>query len=416
MARYIDLIFSDFAPDRGGAPWPENPGYLLESVNVRFTPNGYRSTYLDQFAAGSPAAVTNTPIAAAGFANTTNPRHYAGTAGKIYESSDAGATWFDNAGAAYTATDWDFGLFGTTVVAVNATDVPQAKDLSDAVANNFAALGGSPPTGTRIARVRDSLVIGNLPASYPWGLQWSSAGNPADWPTPGSATALARQAGSYQLQSSYGFVTDIVGGEKFGVVFQERAITRMTYVGGDIQFNFDVFERGFGTGYGHSAIVVGGFTYFISNCGIFKTDGYTVVPISIGRVEEAIISNLLGYPTRAVTIGNGVAYDARVRTIYWPFVAFTDALVSHDYLLGYDVVLGQFGIVKLAGTLLDGCYYSTHNAASIELGQQVPVRHRRRQETSAVRRHHGYPDADANRLRRTLAQRHADLWHRSHRG
>jgi hypothetical protein len=217
MAQYLDLLFSDYVPDRGGAPWAENPGYLVDAVNVRFTPNGYRSTYLDAAATTSTTAVGATPIAARAFADVTNPRHYVGTATKIYESSDSGVTWNDNAGAAYTAADWDFAMFNTTVVAVDGVDVPQAKDLDAAVGNNFAALGGTPPTAALVARIRDSLVLSDLLV-----LQWSSIGDPTDWPTPGSATALARQAGSYTPSKEFGIVTRIVGGEKFGLIFQDR--------------------------------------------------------------------------------------------------------------------------------------------------------------------------------------------------
>jgi hypothetical protein len=48
-------------PDRGGAPWAENPGYLIDAQNVRFTPNGYRSTYLDDVAVVGTTAIGATP-------------------------------------------------------------------------------------------------------------------------------------------------------------------------------------------------------------------------------------------------------------------------------------------------------------------------------------------------------------------
>jgi hypothetical protein len=367
MPRSIDLIFSDFVPDRGGAPWPENPGYLVDAINVRFTPNGYRNVRLDTASTTSTTAIGAAPIAAKAFADVTSPRHYAGTATKIYESSDSGVTWNENsAGGAYSsATDWDFEIFNTTVIAVNGVDAPQAKDIDAAVANNFAALGGSPPTASLVARVRDSLMLATIVT-----LQWSSIGDPTDWPTPGSATALARQAGSFTPSRAFGVITRITGGEKFGLLFQERAITRMTYVGGDIQFAFDVFARGVGTGYAHSTIVIGGYTYFKNSTGIWRTDGYSVESLSIGKIDDAFINRILSHPKEpTASFLNGVAYDARDQTIYWPFTCTGD---SAQYLLGYSIPLQQFKVMQLAGSLVSGTLYSINDEVTTNRATVLP--------------------------------------------
>jgi hypothetical protein len=371
MAKAIDVLFSDFAPDRGGAPWPENPGYLVDAINVRFTPNGYRSNYLDAYVAASPVAVPATVLSAAAFANTTTPRYFAGTATKIYESDDGGnSAWNDNAGAAYSALDWEFALFGTTVIAVNSVDAPQSKALGAAVGTNFANLGGTPPVASRVARVRDSLVLGKL-SSDSYGIQWSSISDPTDWPTPGGATALARQAGSVSLQSEFGVVMQIIGGEKFGLIFQERAITRMTYVGGDLVFTFDVYERLNGTGYVRSAIRIGSMIYFINSTGVFRTDGYTVESLSLGKLDDAMIAKILSYPKQPITFSPGVAYDPRAKTVFWSLEAFVDGTAT-DFLLGYNIALQQFKLTQLTTDLLGGTLYSVTNPSSTEIAVQLP--------------------------------------------
>ncbi len=365
MPQSVDLIFSDFAPDRGGAPWPENPGYLVDAQNVRFTPNGYRSNYIDDVATTGTTAIGAAPLSAMAFSDVTNPRHYVGTATKIFESNDSGVTWYDNSSGGYTASDWDWAIFGTTVIGVNGTDAPQAKDLDAAVANNFAALGGSPPVSSLVCRVRDSLVLGTILS-----IQWSSIGDPTSWPTPGGATALAEQAGSYTPSREFGVITRIVGGEKFGLIFQERAITRMTYVGGDIVFTFDVFARGIGTGYVHSTIVIDGWTYFKNSTGFFRTDGYQVQPLSYGKIDDAFIRRLLSHPLEPTqAFENGVAFDARTRTIYWPYVGQNDSL---DYLLGFSIDLQQFVPVKFSGTFLNGTLYSINDVLSTNAATVVP--------------------------------------------
>jgi hypothetical protein len=201
-------------------------------------------------------------------------------------------------------------------------------------------------------------------------LQWSSIGDPTDWPTPGSATALARQAGSYTPSKEFGIVTRIVGGEKFGLIFQERAITRMTYVGGDIVFTFDVFARGFGTGYRHSTIVIEGWTYFLNSTGVYRTDGYQIQSLSLGKIDDALINRLLAHPREpSSSFYDGVAYDSRVQTVYWPFVGTHD---SATYLLGYNIPLGQFKPVKLQGSFRNGTLYSINDVVSTNRAVILP--------------------------------------------
>lgn len=365
MQKSIDLIFSDFAPDRGGAPWPENPGYLIDAQNVRFTPNGYRSNYLDDVATTGTSSIGAVPLSAKAFSDVTNPRHYVGTATKIFESNDSGVTWYDNSSGAYTASDWQWAIFGTTVIAVNGVDAPQAKDLDAAVANNFAALGGSPPISSLAARVRDSMVLGTILS-----IQWSSIGDPTSWPTPGGPTALAQQAGAYTPSREHGVITGIVGGEKFGLIFQERAITRMTYIGGDPVFSFDVFARGIGSGYAHSTIIIDGWTYFKNSTGFFRTDGTTVQPLSYGKIDDAFVRRLLSHPIEPTqTFLNGVAFDSRTRTIYWPFVASS---TSETYLLGFSIDLQQFLPLKLVGDFDAGTLYSINDVFATNAATVVP--------------------------------------------
>lgn len=366
--KFVDVLFSDFVPDRGGAPWPENPGYLIESENVRYTPTGYRCTYAEATAASSPATVGATALSAVGFSNGSSaPRHYVGSAAKLWESDDFGAVWNDNAGTAYTATDWDFALFDTTIIAANINNPIQEKDVSDPDTTNFADLGGSPPRATLVARVRDFLVIGNTSNSS-WEIKWSAIGDPTNWPTPGSATALATQSGSEILPTEFGLPIQIIGGEKFGLILQEKAITRMTYIGGDVVFSFDTFDKEHGTGYKHTGIRVGGLFYFIAQSGVYRTDGYRVENISLGRIEDAIFRNLANHPTGASQFMYGVAYDQRLRRICWSFSVSGGA----DYLLCYYPEVDKFEIVNPTASIRDGTLYSVYDGLSTPIANSIP--------------------------------------------
>ena len=41
-------------------------------------------------------------------------------------------------------------------------------------------------------------------------------------------------------------LTGIAGNDFYAYIFQERAVTKATYVGGDVVFSFDTFEEGRG--------------------------------------------------------------------------------------------------------------------------------------------------------------------------
>lgn len=99
------------------------------------------------------------------------------------------------------------------------------------------------------ATVRDFVVVGGTPGSTAGvgdprvAVRWCAIGDPTDWPTPATDEARAKQSGEQVFPTKYGFVTAIAGNDFFAYVFQEKAITKMTYVGGDVVFTFDTFEE-----------------------------------------------------------------------------------------------------------------------------------------------------------------------------
>lgn len=361
---FKDIIFGDYAPDRGGLPFPKDPGYLVQASNVRPTSQGYRPMAIDAEVA-SASTLSVTPNSAMGFSTSSTPHHYAGSSTALHESDDYGVTWYDNSKAAYTTSAyWDFALFETYVIAVNGVDAPQFKLITAAIADNFADLAGSPPTAGRAARVRDHLVLGKISTNV-YKLQWGTIGDPTSWPTPGSADALADQAGEQELPRELGPISQIVGGEKFGLVFQTFGITRMTYVGGNVVYTFDTYERARGSGHNRSAIMVDGNCYYASELGIFRTDGYAVENLSAGMVEDSIVRDFLSL-TEAGNYGYSVAYDSRTSTVMWS--------KATGYVLCYHVLYKRFSILTLAGSpSVSGTLYSATNGASNDIAIQVPM-------------------------------------------
>lgn len=100
------------------------------------------------------------------------------------------------------------------------------------------------PNGVSCGTVNQFVVIADADNIY--NVRWCAIGDPTDWPTPATDDARSKQAGQQTLPSQFGRVTGIAGNDFFGYVFQERAVTKMTYVGGDVVFAFDTFEEGRG--------------------------------------------------------------------------------------------------------------------------------------------------------------------------
>ena len=80
-----------------------------------------------------------------------------------------------------------------------------------------------------MAQVRDFVMLGSLTegsTEYQYRVRWSGFNDSTDWTTDPGGT----QADFQDLEAQYGEVMAIVGGE-YATIFQQRAITRLTYVG-----------------------------------------------------------------------------------------------------------------------------------------------------------------------------------------
>lgn len=177
-------------------------------------------------------------------------------------------------------------------------------------------LGGNPPTGYTVGIVRDFVVLGNTydgTGQYPYRVQWSALANAAQWPQPLTQAARAAESGYQDCYSQYGTVQYIAQGEEIGMVFQERGIVRMQYMGGDVVFDFYTFERKRGLVTPRAAAQIGDMVYFLSADGFYSTDGTNVNPIGYGRVNRWFLENCFDITkVRA-------AVDTTTQCVYWSF-------------------------------------------------------------------------------------------------
>lgn len=221
-----------------------------------------------------------------------NVYNFAGTSAKLYEQGPGSASYSDvsrTAGGAYgtnTQDWWEMVQWGNTVIATNGADAPQVITLGGA---NFAALSGSPPKARHIAIVRDFVVLGDVDdgTARQNRVAWSAINDSTDW-TPAAAT----QCDVQDLQGDGGWIQKVIGGE-YGLVFQERAVWKMTYVGTPVIFQFDQIERNRGAYVPQSVIGWGNMVFFLAEDGFYVIiGGAQAVPIGAGKVDNTFLADL----------------------------------------------------------------------------------------------------------------------------
>jgi hypothetical protein len=321
-------LFGEWLPD---LPELNNPG-LVEAKNCIPVDDSY-----SDFSALAPSGSTlpATCNGAVAVVDTSgDPEIYAGTLTNIYER--VGTAWTGRSAGTLAASGyWRFAQFDDRVFATDYNDDIRYKTIGSAA--NFATLSAA-PNARQIGVINRFLIAGDLDqgaGAVPYATQWSSIDNPLDWPTPGSSTARANQAGQQLLQAEHGAVTAIAGGQFWGLVFQKRAITRYTYVGGDVVFQIDNFERSRGCWCPQSHIQIGNLSYFIAHDGVFATDGQSVQPIGEGKVNRWLTERLNQGELDRVTAG----VDWTNKCIYWSFPTIDS---GPDTVLIYSLIRNRF--------------------------------------------------------------------------
>lgn len=150
----------------------------------------------------------------------------------------------------------------------------------------------NPPGLTQISaqavtcgRVNQFIVIGLLSNRY--AIQWCAIGDATNWPTPNTDAARSVQAGTQVFSNEFGQITGIAGNDFYGYVFQERAVTKMTYVGGDVVFAFDTFEEGRGCFELNRYQAVDDTVFYESEFGYKALTDGLIADIGHGRVDNS---------------------------------------------------------------------------------------------------------------------------------
>lgn len=207
----------------------------------------------------------------------------AGNASKIYKLIGGAFTDISKSGGYSTGLEqrWRFSIFGDNIIATNNIDPMQ--HTSSSVADTFEDLGGGAPVAKFVAVVRDFLMAFNI-QNLGQRVQWSAINNVEEWTTGTS------QAGFQDLPDG-GPITGGFGGE-YGLVFQETKITRITYVGSPIIFQFDPIELNHGCIEPNSAVQYGKYIFYLSHNGFYMCDGTQAIPIGDQKVDKTFFADL----------------------------------------------------------------------------------------------------------------------------
>ena len=208
---------------------------------------------------------------------------YCGDETKLYRL--ATTTWASVGGSTYSCADesfWEFEKFGEQVIATNFDNNIQLRSFG-ASGGSFADLGGSPPKAKHIGIVRGFVVLGNVQSGsthYANRVQWSGLENPTSW-----GSVPSTQADFQDLVGDGGRVMAVLGGD-VGIIFQERAIYEMEYVGVPTVFRFNNTAVGMGTPAPRSAVRYGNSVFFYSQDGFMRYDvGGRLTPIGDKKID-----------------------------------------------------------------------------------------------------------------------------------
>ena len=273
------ITFGEWMPDQ-----PSVSGALTDAKNVVSQAIGYGPFPTPVTFSTSNAAENLTSLYAAKKPNGDTELFAAG-ASKIYTVTGVGAITQVKTGMTTGANDRvRFTQFGKTVITTNNADKLQAWTLG--TSTSFADLSATSPIAKYITVVRDFVVVANTleTTQQQYRVRWSAINDETDW------TENVNTQSDYQDIPDGGQIVGIRGGE-FGLVFLERAIHRMTYVGTPFIFQFDNISRNKGCMVAGSIAQYQGITFFLSDDGFYMCDGQNITTIGAEKVDRFFLDD-----------------------------------------------------------------------------------------------------------------------------
>ena len=287
-------------------------------------------------------SLTSTCLGATAARDASNNVYlYAGTTDKLYEASSDLTFADESKGGGYSTAAgdvWEFVVWDRNqqVIATNFTDPVQAISIGAGASTAFADLITSTnvPKAKHIGIVRNQIVLGNTSdgtdGHQPTRVWWSGVNDATDF-DPSLATLS-----DYETLQQGGWVQRVVGGAEYGVIFQEKLITRMDYVGPPVIYSFNPVDRRRGTHVPNSVVAHGRNIFYYSEEGFFAFGGTGSTEIgstSIDRTvsdgfdpnDRARVSAAIDPPNKTVTWVIPIGGEKRLFIYRWDTGKWSEA-------------------------------------------------------------------------------------------
>jgi hypothetical protein len=219
-------------------------------------------------------------------------------------------------------TGWQFMQFGSVILGTNGADKIQSMNILGS--GEFSDIEQAPVCRS-MAIVRDFVVAGYCDSESNR-VQWSDLNNETIWNPDDTNQA------DFQQLAGGGEIKAVTGGE-FGLVLQDKAVQRMSYVGTPFIFQFDLISDNIGCLSGKSAIQHNGISYWLSHEGIIACDGTKVTNIGYGKINDWLFKKVDLTQMDNKNDNVSVAIDPIKNLIVWDFPTKSDdrLLLKYNY-------------------------------------------------------------------------------------
>jgi hypothetical protein len=196
------------------------------------------------------------------------------------------------------------------------------------------------------------VVFGNIYdqeiGNHPEAISWSGINNSLSWPERGSDGAVAVQSDRQILEGNGGWVQAVVPGSEVGAIFQEHAIWRMDYVGGDVVFALRRVEPNRGLLIPGLAVPVGRRVFYLAEEGFYMFDYTSSEPIGKDRIDSTFFADYdADYPDRVTAIRDP---DSTRIFVLYAGAGNTDG--TPNKMLIYDWALDNFTTAEIDAEVL----------------------------------------------------------------
>jgi hypothetical protein len=338
------IEFGEWLPDQSDLA----SGGVLEAKNVLPAARGYRPFRGLSSVSGAADAYLRGMFATRD--QTGVNQIFAGDATKLYkyDASDSSLANVSQSGNYTIASNerWKFVQFGNNLLAAGGhSQVLQNYVIG--TSSLFADISGA-PAALYMAAVRDFIVCGNVRyggTTYQEQLYWSAINDSQSW------TIGTNQSDVQNLADS-GAITGIVGGQ-FGVIFTQRGISRLEYVGSPVVFSVEKVQTTNGCEIPGSIVALGtNAIFYIAQNGFMMFDGNQSVPIGAEKIDNWFYDNLNAAYTNRVTS----AIDPNNQIVVWSFVSNDSNDGEPDKIIVYNYAVNKWSLLEIdhgsVGTIL----------------------------------------------------------------